>query len=204
MLRRSFIAFSLFASPALAQTADRELPSGRELIAVYVGASTCGPCLLPEMKAAVIRMKTLLDSTAKRNGYAFSAVGVSSDWLTEKGIAFLSDNGPFDQLVIGGNWTNLGVEHFIWNDSTAVPAMPQIVVLERTVTLGARISMSAPRVLRRVSGLVDIPQWVNDGAPISLVSPPATRSTPTNTPVSASNAAKPQNPPVPPRATTRP
>jgi hypothetical protein len=204
MLRRSFIAFSLFASPALAQTADRELPSGRELIAVYVGASTCGPCLLPEMKAAVVRMKTLLDSTAKRNGYAFSAVGVSSDWSTEKGIAFLTDNGPFDQLVIGGNWTNLGVEHFIWNDSTAIPEMPQIVVLERTVTLGARISISPARVLRRVSGLKDIPQWVNDGAPVSLTSPPSTANSPTSTPTSAPDSAKPQSPPMPPRATTRP
>jgi hypothetical protein len=177
MLRRSFLALCLATSPALAQTADRDLPQGKELIVVYVGATSCGPCLLPETKSAVARMKVLLASFAEKNGYAFSAVGVATDWSTASGVKFLSDNAPFDQLVIGGNWTNLAVEHYIWRDSTATPAMPQVVVLERSVTIGDRIDISPARVLRRVFGSDELPKWVEAGAPVTLApgSAPARR-----------------------------
>ncbi len=173
MLRRCILALCLAASPAVAQTAERDLPNGKELVVVYIGATSCGPCLLPATKAAVARMKTLLASFATKNGYAFSAVGVSTDWVTADGIKFLNDNAPFDQLVIGGNWTNLAVEHYIWRDSSANPAMPQVVVLERSVTLGDRIAISPARVLRRVFGSDEIPKWVEAGAPVALAAAPA-------------------------------
>jgi hypothetical protein len=174
MLHRSrtalvLAAFALVSPKLIAQTADRDLPNGKELVAVYVGASTCGPCLLPEVKAAIVKMKGIMAHWARERGYAFSAVGVATDWSTEKGVAFLSDVGPFDQLVVGGNWANLGVERFVWSDSTAIPAMPQVVLLERTVTAGNRIAFTPARVIRRVSGLVDIPGWVSVGAPVEVV-----------------------------------
>ena len=171
MLRSCLVALSVAAVPGFAQTADRDLPNGKELIAVYVGAKTCGPCLQPATKSAIVHMKELLSALAAAHGYAFSAVGVSTDWSTAEGIAFLRDNGPFDQIVVGGNWTNLAVEHYIWRDSSAVPAMPQVVVLERTVTTGRRMEFSAPRVLHRVLGGDEIPKWVNAGAPIALLAP---------------------------------
>jgi hypothetical protein len=161
MLHRSrtalaLVAFALVSPKLRAQTADRDLPNGKELVAVYVGASTCGPCLLPEVKAAIVKMKGVMADWAREHGYAFSAVGVATDWSTEKGVAFLSDVGPFDQLVV-------------WSDSTAIPAMPQVVLLERTVTAGNRIGFTPARVIRRVSGLVDIPGWVSVGAPVEVV-----------------------------------
>lgn len=168
MLRRLGLALVSAAAPLQAQTADRDLPNGRELVAVYIGASTCGPCLQQSVKDAVVQMKSLLETAAKKAGYAFAVIGVSTDWSTQTGFAFLNDNGPFDQILVGGNWTNLGVEHFIWRDSTATPAMPQIVVFERDVTLGDRIRISPPRIVRRVFGNDSIPQWVKAGAPISL------------------------------------
>ena len=174
MSRSYLFALCFAATPVLAQTADRELPKGKELVAVYVGAKSCGPCLLPATKAAIAQMKTLLSDYAMKHGYAFSAVGVSTDWSTADGIAFLNDNGPFDQLVVGGNWTNLAVEHYIWRDTNAVPAMPQVIVLERTVTPGERIEFTAPRVLHRVFGAEEIPKWVSAGAPIQV----GTQSTP--------------------------
>lgn len=168
MLRRNILALCLATSPLIAQTADRNLPKGKELVVVYVGATSCGPCLLPETKSAVARMKTLLSSFAAQNGYSFSAVGVSTDWSIADGTKFLNDNAPFDQLVIGGSWTNLAVEHYIWRDSAATPAMPQVVVLERSVSLGDRIDISPSRVLRRVFGSDEIPKWVAAGAPVTL------------------------------------
>lgn len=173
MLRSFLFALCFFSVQAFGQTADRDLPKGKELVAVYVGAKSCGPCHLPATKAAIAQMKTLLSAYAAKHGYAFSAVGVSTDWSTADGVAFLNDNGPFDQLVVGGNWTNLAAEHYIWRDDSAEPAMPQVIVLERTVTPGERIAFSSPRVLRRVSGAAEIPKWVNAGAPIALGAPVA-------------------------------
>ena len=47
------------------------------------------------------------------------------------------------------------------------PAMPQILVVERTVTPGRRIAFTEPRVLRRLVGSKAIPAWVAKGAPIA-------------------------------------
>lgn len=57
-------------------------------------------------------------------------VGVATDWSTTKLIAVLNEHGPFDQLAIDSNRTNLAVEHCIWPDGTAAPAMPHVVLLE--------------------------------------------------------------------------
>ena len=75
----------------------------------------------------------------------------------------------FDRVVIGGNWTNVGVEQFVLRDSLAELVMPQVVLMERTVQLGQRVTVSEPRVLRRITGGADIPAWFAAGAPIPVL-----------------------------------
>src|SRR5579884_580598 len=140
-----------------------DLPNGREIVAVYIGGENCGPCHAPEVKAAVRNMKVLLATQAKHDSAAFSVIGVANDWDTKVAADFLADVQPFDQMVLGGNWTNLAIERFIWRDSTGQAAMPQVVVIERNVVRGNRITFSEPRVLRRVVGATDIPAWVDKG-----------------------------------------
>lgn len=70
--------------------------------------------------------------------------------------------------MIGGTLTNLAVEHCICRDSAATPAMPQVVVPERSAMIDNRIEISLARVLRRVFGSDDIPKWVETGAPVTL------------------------------------
>jgi hypothetical protein len=161
------VLVTVTALPLFAQTADRDLPKGKELVVVYVGAKSCGPCLLPATKAAVREVNRLLAAAATKGGYAFSAMGVSTDWSTADGVSFLADNGPFDQLVIGGNWANLAAEHFIWRQPGAVPAMPQVIVVERTVMAGeSGVTFTAPRTLHRVFGGDEIQKWAAAGAPL--------------------------------------
>jgi len=144
------------------------LPEGREIVAYYFGAQDCGACHYPAVKNAVLAMKGLVRDQAKKQGAAFSVVGVANDWEIPTAINFIASVGPFDQLVLGGNWTNLAIERFIWRDSTARAAMPQIVVIERTVTpLRAGMTFSEPKILRRLVGGDEIPAWVAKGAPIS-------------------------------------
>jgi len=148
---------------------SHQLPQGRELVAIYIGATDCGPCQSPEVKKAVVTMKALAAAQAKQRGMVFSAIGVATDWDLNSGTAFLAPLGYFDQLVIGANWTNLAVERFVLSDSLAEMAMPQILLIERTVNVGKRITVSEPRLVRQVTGGEAIPAWVAAGAPIDSV-----------------------------------
>jgi hypothetical protein len=143
------------------------LPNGREVVAIYFGANSCGPCHTPAVKEAVVRMKELVGTRARTAGAAFSVIGVANDWDQSVAATFLAAVGPFDQVVIGGNWTNLAIERFVWRDPNGIPAMPQILIIDRTVTPGTSITFSEPRVLRRIVGGDSIPAWVARGASIS-------------------------------------
>jgi hypothetical protein len=163
------------SQPMLSQERDYtpsyEMPKGREIVAIYVGSSTCGPCLTPEVKAAVRKMKVLVADQAKQQGASFSAVAAANDWEIAKATTFVEPLGQFDQLVLGGNWTNLAIERYVWRDPQGVPSMPQILVIERTVTVGPRMSFSEPKLVRRVMGGKEIPDWVEHGAPIGSEAP---------------------------------
>lgn len=175
-MRRISLVLALAAlcvgKPVRAQAKEyvpsHELPEGPELIAIYVGATDCAPCRFPAVKQAVREMKPLLAAQAKKRGMAFTVIGAAQDWDIKQGAAFLDTLGAFDQVVIGGNWTNLGTEQAILRDSLAEMAMPQIVILERTVRLGQRVAVSPPRVVRRIVGGAEIPAWVAAGAPIVI------------------------------------
>ena len=144
------------------------LVAGRELAVIYFGSTDCGPCQLPQVKSAIRAMKPLLAAQAKQRRESFTAIGSAQDWDLKQGAAFLEPLGAFDQVVIGGNWTNLAVEQFVLRDSLTEMVIPQVLVLERTVNLGKRVTVSEPRVLRRITGGVDIPAWVAAGASIAL------------------------------------
>ena len=166
--------FGLFIARRIdAQAADyapsQRLPKGRELVAIYIGSTDCGPCQWPQVKSAIRAMKSLLATQAKQRGEGLTVIGAAQDWDIKQGAAFLEPLGAFDQVVIGGNWTNLAVEQFVLRDSLSDMAMPQVVLVERTVQLGQRVTVSEPHFLRRISGGVDIPAWVAAGAPIAVL-----------------------------------
>ena len=174
------LAIAASGTPLVAQqppyVPSSTLPNGRQIVAMYFGARDCGPCLVPEVKNAIRNMKLLLSEQAKASGAAFAAIGVANDWSVPVAAAFLEEVGPFDQVVLGGNWTNVAIERFVWRDSTGVPEMPQVLVFERTVTPTDRgIVFSDWRLLRRVKGMTEIPEWVKAGAPVDLASSPTKR-----------------------------
>lgn len=112
-------------------------------------------------------MKPLVAAQAKRSGAAFAAVAVALDRDLNKGLAFVRPNGAFDEYVIGSDMTGIAAERFIWGDSLAARAVPQVIVFERTVEAVPRkpITFGAARVLRRVGG-DSIPLWARAGAPV--------------------------------------
>ncbi len=150
-------------------TPGYELPHGRQILAVYIGATTCGPCQEDSLKSAVRVMKVSLAKQAKAANASFSAVGVSLDWTVKDGISFLDNLGDFDEVMLGGNWANSGALRYIWADTTQAPMIPQVVVLERTVDpTSDRIRFTEDHVVLRVTNSSAIRSWVRRGAPIAL------------------------------------
>jgi len=150
-----------------AYTPSFEMPEGPQLVAIYVGSSTCGPCQSPELKAAIEQAKRGLRKQATTARLSFAAIGVALDWSVEEGYNFLRKSGEFDEIVTGSNWINLGALRYIWADSTATPGLPQLVVLRRTIETGAaRIAINNERILLRLLGDSEIEAWVRRGLPL--------------------------------------
>lgn len=169
LLLASFLVFvSRSVGAQTEYSPSQRLVAGRELVAIYFGSTDCGPCQLPQVKSAIREMKPLLAAQAKQRRESFTAIGSAQDWDLQRGAAFLEPLGAFDHVVIGGNWTNLAIEQFVLRDSLTEMVIPQVLVLERTVNLGKRVTVSEPRVLRRITGGLAIPAWVAAGAPITV------------------------------------
>jgi len=166
----SVLAALVLASPSQAAgqgyQPSYENPDGSEIVAVYLTASTCGPCIGPEMPELIDSVKVQLNRQAQTRGQQFRAVFVGTDWEPEKSIALAKRDGSWDELVVGRNWFNLGAEHYIWGDPNTTPAMPQFVVFEQSITTDGGIKFGERHVLVRVMGPDELAAWVEKGSPI--------------------------------------
>jgi hypothetical protein len=144
-----------------------ELPKGHQVVAAYIGASTCGPCRTKELKAAIQQMKPLLACQAKATGRMFAVIGVSLDWRVDTAISYLAATAPYDEIIAGNNWVNSAAVAFIWQARDVVPSIPQVVLLEREFDPAATtITLRQQRELGRFTNAAAIEQWVTKGAPI--------------------------------------
>ena len=144
-----------------------ETPEGKELVLVYIGAESCVPCHMPELKAAVSGLKLLLAEQATQDGQDFATMGVALDWEVAEGYEFLREVGPWDEVIVGKNWTNLGASEFIWQDPAAPPAIPQVALVEREVDAGGeRMRVEGYEVVERRVGADDVVGWYKEGAPL--------------------------------------
>ena len=178
MISRYLLAFALGLACVLPATAQEYAPayergadiaSGPEVVLVYFGASTCGPCRTSEFKAALERAKVLLAERAAQDGKTFSVIGVALDYNVEDGLAFLAESGRFDELVVGRNWFNSAALTHVWRPEglKARPqGLPGIMVFERDLSMGeAGIAAGDPEYLVELVGGEAIPAWVEAGAP---------------------------------------
>jgi hypothetical protein len=103
----------------------------RQRIAVLISSTTCfggrDPRFIPALRAAL----RLMFEQAPRDSSSFSAIGVALDWKLDSAVMYLQKLADFDQWIVGQNWGNDAVVRLIWRDSTGVPAIPQLLVLER-------------------------------------------------------------------------
>jgi len=139
----------------------------REIIAVYFG--TEGTDAQSGMIAAVRNMRTALQHQAGANGQRFILRGVSLEPGVDDGIRDLALFGVFDEISVGGNWTNAAVVTYLGPDMSngERAAIPQVVLLERQVSLEGPKSLSVgpEREIGRYIGR-QISSWVDRGAPL--------------------------------------
>ena len=142
-------------------TGTERLHSGPELVAVFFGATFCGASRDPRLPPAVREAQRLLRATAKRDGEQFATVGVALDWRPGAGLQFLRRMGSFDEIITGHNWLSTAAIELMWRDHPGSTALPQMVVLRRSVTIGpAAVQVGADEVVERMVGVDGISAWV--------------------------------------------
>jgi hypothetical protein len=139
----------------------------REVIAVYVG--TVGTDQQSGMISAVRDMKSALARQATATGRRFVSRGVSIEPSVEAGLAHLNLLGSFEEVSVGGNWTNSAVVRYLGPDfsDTSKAVIPQVILLERHVAVvDAMLDVGPEREIGRYIGTSAISAWVRRGAPL--------------------------------------
>ena len=105
----------------------------KERIAVLISSRDCiggrDARFVPALRAAL----RLMADASRHDSVAFSATGVAIDWEPDSGAVYLRKLADFDQWIVGQNWANDAAVRLVWRDSTGVPAVPQLLVLERSI-----------------------------------------------------------------------
>ena len=168
---RSLATLSLLSTLTLGAPSDvtRSAPHApatrHELVAVYIGS--IGIDSVSGMREIVPAMKVSLAGVATANGRAFVSKGVSIEPLVADGFRDLQWLGGFDEMSVGGNWTNTSVVQYLMRSPAGTRAIPQVIVLERDVTTSDRdITVTPEREVARLVGVAGIANWVKRGTPL--------------------------------------
>jgi hypothetical protein len=166
----AFCAAFLFGQPEESTNGpslDLERGTTEQVRMILIGSSACGAHRNEILRAAVETAKQSLAERYTGEGQQFVSAGVAIDWRVEDGIDFLAAFGEFDEIIVGGNWLNSGAIRYIWRDFPGESAVPQVVVVKRSVTVSsATISVGEEELLARLAGAEQITKWVDLGAPI--------------------------------------
>jgi hypothetical protein len=146
---------------------DLELGTTEQIRMIFIGSSACGAHRNEGLRAAIEAAKRGLAERFTGEGRQFASTGVAVDWQIADGIDFLAAFGEFDEIIVGGNWLNSGAIRYIWRDFPGSTAVPQVVVVKRSVTVSSStISVGEEELLARLAGAEQIMKWVDLGAPI--------------------------------------
>lgn len=96
--------------------------------------------------------------------------GVSLNPEIAEGMQDLLTVGAFDEVSLGGNWTNSAVVRYLGSDFGKIypkAGVPQVIVLERDVDNQiVTLHVGPEREVARYLGTKDIWDWAHSGAPL--------------------------------------
>lgn len=83
----------------------------------------------------------------------------------DAGLALLASTAEFDQVIVGGSWSNSAAVEFIWSDAEALAGVPLVVILTRGLDRRPRDREPATRsVLVQLWGEKQMREWLDNGA----------------------------------------
>lgn len=124
---------------------------GEQLVLVFVGSTSCIWSGTPEVRHAVDSAVGLLGEYAQQRGMAFHRIGIVASPSPESGLAFLDRFGEFDEIIVGGWWSNAGLRKYVMSDFRGSGVTPQLLVLQRRIGDNGR-AVSDEQLLRRLVG----------------------------------------------------
>ena len=143
---------------------------GKEIVAVYVGSSYCGPCKSPEFKKDLMQMLVRTSHEVRESEANFWALGISVDSDIKVGYEFLKMAVPFDEISVGRSWENSAALRYVLTDEFGGPMVPQVILIEREVGKDASgLKIQNEKVLLRLIGPEELKKWLSRNIPLSEV-----------------------------------
>ena len=143
---------------------------GAELTLIYIGSSGCAFSNEEGLPQRIDRIKVLLQDKAAARGRAFVTIGIANDWSVKNGLSHLSKFGEFDEVMTGRSWANEGIMKYVWDGSYGEPATPQIIVIDRFLTVTSsenlRYEIFDEELVVRKAGVDAIQRWLEMGTPL--------------------------------------
>ncbi|HEV8448284.1 MAG TPA: hypothetical protein VGQ44_15745 [Gemmatimonadaceae bacterium] len=138
-----------------------------EFIVVYVGVEGVDHA----MKGLADTVRLAAARRLVGPGQQLVLRGVSLDPDVATGMRDLALVGSFNEVSLGGNWTNSSVVHYLGGDFGRAyerASVPQVIVLERDVDNQITALYVGPEhEIARYIGTKDIWDWAKGGAPFS-------------------------------------
>jgi hypothetical protein len=160
-----FVNNQLSSNASVQYVSDIAMEEAIYLRLVYIGSSNCGFSNNENAHEIVRELKDYFQLFAHKNGYKFLSTGVALDLNAEQGIAFLEKSGPYDEIISGIGWFNLGAHQYIWNTLPGYGSTPQILLTTtkfNPIIFGERLANieQADQLLERISGIHEIKKFL--------------------------------------------
>jgi hypothetical protein len=99
----------------------------------------------------------------------FETIGISDNWNIQTGIADLAEIGSFDEVLVGRNWMNHGVQKYVV-DMNAKNIVPQVLVLVQSINADSLPLIYGPLVeVLRLVGHGELLDWSKHGFKIPSI-----------------------------------
>jgi len=102
---------------------------GAYLRMVYVGAPDCGASNNSTNHDHVRGIKEQLRRILSDRDIKFITTGVSNSLRSREGTQYLSETGPYDEIISGLSLYNSGVQRYAWEMGAGRIATPQILLI---------------------------------------------------------------------------
>lgn len=144
------------------------LQGGEEIAFIFIGASSCAAANGDRITTIVRSAKKAIDMYADSVGLSYRTIGVSRDWSAQEGAKYLDKFGKFHEISSGGNWLNIGVIKYVYDELSGKGATPQLLLVQRQVKgrEAPTYSIENERLLLRKVGMREISQWQAAGYPV--------------------------------------